>query len=196
LTSPGRTVKVIEVTTRGSTERVGSVETDAELVARLVQGDDRALAEVYRRHAPQVLAVANAVLRNQAAAEDVGHDVFVRLSRQPLSFDGGRGPLGTYLVVVAHGLALDRLRFEQAWSAPSAGDEAVTLSTPAEVWAAVSALPVQEAEALRLAYFGGATSREVARILEVAEETVASRIRSGLRRLRAAFIDQGIVHAT
>lgn len=184
---------------------MGGVQTDAELAARLVHGDDRALAEVYRRHAPQVLAVANAVLRNQAAAEDVCHDVFVGLSRQPHSFDSGQGSLGTYLVVVAHGLALDRLRFEQAWarreddqqarSAPSAGDP-VALSTPAEIWAAVSALPVQEAEALRLAYFGGATYREVARILEVAEETVTSRIRSGLRRLRAAFIDQGIVHAT
>jgi len=60
----------------------------------------------------------------------------------------------------------------------------------------VRALPVQEAEALRLAYFGGATYREVAGILDVAEETVTGRIRNGLRRLRAAFIDQGIVHAT
>ncbi len=66
----------------------------------------------------------------------------------------------------------------------------------AQIWAAVGALPVHEAEALRLAYFGGTTYREVASILQVAEGTVKSRIRSGLGRLRAAFVEQGIITAT
>lgn len=44
--------------------------------------------------------------------------------------------------------------------------------------------------------FGGTTYREVARILEVADETVTTRIRSGLMRLRAAFVEQGIIVAT
>lgn len=186
-----------------------SVETsDAQLAARLVEGDGLALAEVYRRHGPRVIAVANAVLRDRGAAEDVCQDVFVLLSRQPQRFDSARGSLVTYLVVVAHGRALDRLRSEQArarresrqaFLTPSASegadDKAIASSTAAQVWAAVSTLPPHEAEALRLAYFGGSTYREVASILQVAEGTVKSRIRSGLRRLRAAFIDQGIITA-
>lgn len=182
--------------------------TDLELAARLVDGDLQALAEAYRRHGSRVIAVANAVLRDQAAAEDVCHDVFVRLARQPQRFDSGRGSLLMYLVVVAHSRALDRLRAEQTRSrreerharlAPSAGDGAddmaIASSMAAQVWAAVGALPAAEAEALRLAYFGGRTYREVACILHVAEGTVKSRIRSGLRRLRAALIDQGIITA-
>lgn len=111
------------VATLLSTDQIGGTQTDAQLAARLVQGDDRALAEVYRRHAPRVLAVANAVLGDQTAAEDVCQDVFVHLSRRLQSFDGGRGSLGTYLVVVAHDRAVDRLRFEQAWAsaAPPTG---------------------------------------------------------------------------
>lgn len=183
--------------------------TDAELAARLVEGDAQALAEVYQRHGRQVIAVANAVLRDQAAAEDVCQDVFLRLFRHPHRFDAGRGSLGTYLVVIAHGRALDRLRSEQARArreaqharfAPSAlegaDDRAVASSMAAQIWAAVGALPVHEAEALRLAYFGGTTYREVAAILQVAEGTVKSRIRSGLRRLRAGFVEQGIITAT
>ena len=182
--------------------------TDAELAARLVDGDGQALAEVYRRHGSRVIAVAEAVLRDRAAAEDVCHDVFVRLSRHPQRFDSGRGSLVSYLVVVAQGRALDRLRSEHARSrreahqarlAPptteAADDKAIASSMAAEVWAAVSALPVREAEVLRLAYFGGSTYREVACILQIAEGTVKSRIRSGLRRLRAAFIAQGIIVA-
>lgn len=189
------------------TDRLGGSETDTELATRLARGDDRALAEVYRRHAPQVLAVANAVLQDQSAAEDVSHDVFVNLARQPLRFDSGRGSLGTYLVALAHGRALDRLRFEQGWASEKrgvrfasstsedAGDHPVTPPLATQIWAAVSTLPADEAEALRLAYFGGATYWEVARILDLAEGTVKSRIRSGLRRLRAEFVEQGIIGA-
>ena len=182
--------------------------TDAELAARLVGGDGEALAEVYRRHGSRVIAVANAVLRDQAAAEDVCQDVFVRLSRQPQRFDSGRGSLVAYLVVIAHGRAIDRLRSDQARvrreeqesrlaprAVEGADDEALAASMATQIWAAVSALPAHEAEALRLAYFGGSTYREVACILQVAEGTVKSRIRSGLRRLRAAFVDQGIITA-
>jgi RNA polymerase sigma-70 factor, ECF subfamily len=190
------------------TDSVGVDLTDAELATRLVEGDGQALAEVYRRHGSRVVAVANAVLRDRGAAEDVCQDVFVRLSRQPQRFDVGRGSLVTYLVVVAHGRALDRLRSEkarvrreeqQARFAPAtsegADDKAIASSMAAQVWAAVSALPAQEAEALRLAYFGGSTYREVACLLQVPEGTVKSRIRSGLRRLRAACIEQGMITA-
>jgi RNA polymerase sigma-70 factor (ECF subfamily) len=182
--------------------------TDAELRARLVAGDDQALAEVYRRHGSRVIAVANAVLRDQAAAEDVCQDVFVGLSRRPEKFDSERGSLCTYLTVIAHGRALDRLRSEQARArreaqqarfapsvSPDAGDRAVASSVSTQIWAAVSALPAKEAEAVRLAYFGDTTYRDVARILEVAEGTVKSRIRSGLRRLRAELTEQGIITA-
>lgn len=182
--------------------------TDAELMARLVADDLRALAEVYRRHAGRVIAVANAVLRDPAAAEDVCQDVFVALSRRPQGFDSERGSLGTYLALLAHGRALDRLRSEQARArrqqhhaslGPAAsqdpGDQAVSSAMATLIWTAVSALPVHEAEALRLAYFGDTTYREVARLLGVAEGTVKSRIRNGLRRLRTSFIEQGIIRA-
>ncbi len=192
--------------------RAGSVLvdlTDTELMDRLVDGDHQALAEVYRRHGARVISVADAVLGDRAAAEDVCQDVFLRLSRHPRRFDSGRGSLRTYLVVVAHGRALDRLRSERARArreqqlarldpvtSEAADDPAIASSMAAQVWAAVSALPAHEAEVLRLAYFGDTTYREVARMLEVAEGTVKSRIRSGLRRLRATFIEQGIVTAT
>lgn len=182
--------------------------TEAQIAAGLLEGDGEALAEAYRRYATRVIAVANAVLRDGAAAEDVCHDVFVGLSRRPETFDSERGSLGTYLVVVAHGRALDRLRSEQsrarreakeARATPStredAVDQVVNSAMATQIWAAVSALPVHEAEAVRLAYLGGSTYREVARILDVAEGTVKSRIRSGLRRLRATCIEQGMITA-
>lgn len=182
--------------------------SNSELVERILAGDQHALEEAYQRHGAAVLAVAKAVLRDQAAAEDVCQDVFVRLWREPRRFDSTRGSLATYLAVVAHSRALDRLRSEQARvrreeqqgrfipsTSEDAADQAIASAMSTRIWAAVSDLPFHEAEALRLAYFGDTTYREVARILDVAEGTVKSRIRSGLRRLRIAFIQEGIISA-
>jgi RNA polymerase sigma-70 factor, ECF subfamily len=165
--------------------------TDTELMARLEDGDDRALAEVYRRHGWRVIAVAGAVLRDREAAEDVCREVFVQLARHPERFDdGGRGTLSACLVVTAHRRAVDRLRGD------AVEGDGIASSTAARIWSAVDTLPVREAEAVRLACFGGTTCREVARLLEVAEGTVKRRIRRGLRQLRAELVEQGIITVT
>jgi RNA polymerase sigma-70 factor (ECF subfamily) len=70
--------------------------------------------------------------------------------------------------------------------------EAWDLAVAEQVREAVAALSDGEREAIELAYFGGHTYREVARILDQPEGTVKSRIRSGLTRLRQQLLERGI----
>jgi RNA polymerase sigma-70 factor (ECF subfamily) len=56
----------------------------------------------------------------------------------------------------------------------------------------MASLSDDERRAIELAYFGGHTYREVARLLDEPEGTIKSRIRTGLMRLRRQLLDRGI----
>ena len=66
------------------------------------------------------------------------------------------------------------------------------LAVADQVAAAMGELPEEERRAIELAYFDGHTYREVATLLDQPEGTVKSRIRNGMRRMRAVLADAGV----
>jgi RNA polymerase sigma-70 factor (ECF subfamily) len=181
------------------------VAEDAELAALIVARDQHALAELYRRYAGTCLALARRVLSDRALAEEVVQEVFVRTWREPGRFDPERGSVRSFLLAQVHGRAVDLLRSEtsrrareqrDALRATPAGDdlerEVMQLVESESVRRAIATLSAGERDAIELAYFGGHTYKEVAVLLEQPEGTVKSRIRSGLLRLRAALIEEGV----
>lgn len=174
---------------------------DTALVVAVGRFQEQALAEVYRRHGGSAYALASRVLRDDARAEEVTQDVFLRLWEQPERFDPSRGSLRSYLLVQAHRRAVDLLRQDtarterharaaQMEAAPgySLEDEIWDLTVSERVKEAFASLPDGERNAIELAYFGGHTYREVASILAEPEGTIKSRIRSGLRRLQGPLL--------
>jgi RNA polymerase sigma-70 factor (ECF subfamily) len=61
-----------------------------------------------------------------------------------------------------------------------------------DVKKALGELPPEERRAIELAYFEGYTYIKVAEILNEPEGTVKSRIRNGMRRMRATLVESGI----
>ncbi|MFN8028709.1 MAG: sigma-70 family RNA polymerase sigma factor [Acidimicrobiia bacterium] len=178
---------------------------DAGLVGAIARRDGDALAEAYRRHAGAVFALGSRMLWERAAAEELVQEVFLRLWEHPDRFDRSRGALRTFVLVDAHARCVDRIRAdtrrrnreEKVGRAEVAADYdldlgAWDLSVAEEVREALDTLPDGERAAIELAYFGGHTYREVARILGQPEGTVKSRIRGGLSRLRHQLADRGI----
>jgi RNA polymerase sigma-70 factor (ECF subfamily) len=179
--------------------------SDARLVTSIARYSEVALAEVYRRHGRAVYGLARRVLQDAGEAEDVTQEVFLRLWREPDRFDPGRGSLRSFLLVGAHGRAVDAVRSSSSRRAREAREasrtaraqydmqhEAWDLALADQVAQAMGALSDDERRAIELAYFEGRTYREVARVLDQPEGTVKSRIRSGLRRLRDALVDAGV----
>ena len=167
------------------------------LVVAIGRWQEPALAELYRRHGGAVFALAKRVAQDQAQAEEVTQDVFLRLWQQPERFDPSRGSLRSFLLVQARRRAVDHLRQDgarrqrherearlSARGEPSVEEDAWDQAMAERVRGAFSALEPGERQAIELAYFGGHTYREVARMLNQPEGTVKSRIRSGLRRMQ------------
>ena len=182
-----------------------AIASDASLVVGLARYQQSALGEVYRRHAGAVFGLAKRLLNDPAKAEEVVQEVFLRLWNQPDKFDPDRGSLRSFLLAQAHGRAVDALRSDIARRRREERDARQTATAgydlDREVWdmamaehvrTALATLNPAERAAVELAYFGGRTYREVAAELGEAEGTVKSRIRSGLKRLRAELVVAGV----
>ncbi len=178
---------------------------DRALAARLVSGDEAALREAYREHGAAVNGLAVRILSNEALAEEVVQDVFVRLWEQPDRFDATRGRLRAFLLSMTHSRAVERVRAEESLRRRHAAAErepieiaddparvAESRDVEQAVRAALTELPAAQRVPIEMAYFDGMSYRQVAAELGEAEGTVKYRIRTGMQKLRAALQTTGV----
>jgi RNA polymerase sigma-70 factor (ECF subfamily) len=183
--------------------------SDAALVIFVSRYEEGALAEVYKRHSGAVFGLGRRLLGDDARAEELVQEVFLRLWNEPTRFDPDRGTLRGYLLVDAHGRAVDVLRADTSRRDREARDarkmaahsydmehEIGDLVVSAKVRTALESLTQDQRQAIEVAYFGGYTYQEVASQLNVPEGTVKSRIRSGLRRLHDELVGAGVEMGT
>jgi RNA polymerase sigma-70 factor (ECF subfamily) len=196
-----------------STPATGVPDTDGALVARLAAGDDHALGHLYDRYGSLVYGLARRVTGSSASAEEITQEVFVQLWEHADRFDAAKGSLRAFLGAITHRRAVDWVRSEsrrrdrEARTAQdSATGQVATVvdittglaaqDTAARVRAAVETLPLEQREAVVLAYFGGLTFREVAARLGLPEGTAKSRLRLALGKLSAVLTAEGVTSWT
>ncbi len=174
---------------------------DGELARRLRDGDGEALATLYDRYAANVHGLAQVILRDDRLVEEVTHDVFLGLWRQPGTYDAARGPFVGWLLRVARNRAIDllRRRRERPFAAdatlaegiadrlvdpdPDPADQATASLDRRAVRAALERLTPDQRRLLELAYFDGLTQREIAARLDRPLGTVKSQIRTAMQRM-------------
>jgi RNA polymerase sigma-70 factor, ECF subfamily len=167
--------------------------TDAELWQRSQGLDQTAIAELYDRHASAAYGLA-VHLVGPAAAEDVVHDSFLTLLRNPAAYDPGRGAFRAWLLRVVHNGCVNLLRRRRTTGeeelafmrdpADQPVDQVIASLASGEVRAALQELSNDQREALVLAYYGGLSHSQLAAKLHVPLGTAKARVRRGLLALR------------
>lgn len=156
------------------------------------------MRSLYDRYGGMVYSVAQRVLNDSGAAEEVLQDIFMQLWRSAESFDPARGTLSGWLLVMARNRAIDRLRRRPVGVNVDAETANVPLGVNLEsavaqremmarVAAAVAALPEAQQKTLELAYYNGMTQTEIAAATGEPLGTVKTRLRSALQTLRQAL---------
>ena len=174
---------------------------EQQLVEGLLVGNEDAVRALYARFARPIFSLGLRLLGSAEAAEELTQDVFLMAWRKAARFDATRGRLSTWLMTIAHNLAVDRLRRETGVTRPTLVlvDEVPDTPTPGEEDpflerdAALRALAVlSQAERALLArtYFGGLTAREIAEADGIPLGTVKTRLRTALIKLRRANQDK------
>ncbi len=194
---------------RGYGGSCGVQDSDEELIGRLARGEIEALEALYTRYSRPVYSLALRILGDEGSAEEVTQDVFERVWRHAPSFDRARGRLATWLLGMAHHVAIDVVRHRQRRPQAITGEAGalVLKLVPdpqvdvarvthdniegAHVRDALQLLPEAQRRAIELAYFGGLSHLEIAAALGDPLGTVKARIRRGMERLRTALVDTG-----
>jgi len=169
---------------------------DADLLRRISQRDETAMAAIFDRYAKIVYSIALRVLHDPVEAEDVMQEVLMQVWRGPQSFVSDRGSLGAWLAVVSRNRAIDVLRRRH----PSDPVDEVVL--PASIDLAAEAerntliekvriimheLPQEQQTSMELAFFEGLTHSEIAEKTGDPLGTVKTRIRLALISIRKAL---------
>src|SRR5437764_2893177 len=148
---------------------------DQGLMRAFAYGDGSAGERLYDAYASRIYGLGLVMLGNEASAEDLVQDTFVKLWRNAARYDPARGSLDTWILLTARNLAIDALRRRvldarmldatkpRSEADPTAGPDVMAETTDLVERArrAMGSLSPEQRAALELAYFGGKTSSEV-----------------------------------
>ena len=163
----------------------------------LLAGNDDAIRTLYSRFGRPVYSLGLRLLGTRESAEELTQDVFLTAWRKAARFDPARGRLSTWLMTIAHNLAVDRLRRETGVSrptlvlvdevpdAPGLDEEAVLIERDSALRALESLSPAERLLVGR-AYFRGHTARENDDAYGNHLGTVKTRLRSAMIKVRKA----------
>ena len=179
---------------------------DVALIRQIAQAKPEALGELYDRYGRLVYSLAYAIIADQAVAEEITQDVFIRVWQRAGTYRPEQAQVSTWLTAITRHHAIDVLRRHKArpegsslsWddlppltlAAHDLEDQAERSVQEARVRAAIAALPADQQEALALAYLHGYTQQQIAERLRQPLGTIKTRIRAAMQKLRQKLVTE------
>ncbi|HZI48192.1 MAG TPA: RNA polymerase sigma factor [Pyrinomonadaceae bacterium] len=172
--------------------------TDERLLADAASGDTTAFQILYQRYRDPIFRFAYRMLGSVEAAEDVAHDCFLSLIRQPERFDSSKASFRTYLYAAARNQAAKQYSsFGRETTLNDLSQEPVAAERDEpmaqildnelafEVAGAIASLPPLQREALVLFEYEELSLAEIGAIVGVDANTVKARLFRAREKLRS-----------
>jgi RNA polymerase sigma-70 factor (ECF subfamily) len=177
--------------------------SDYELIQRFIKGEQSCFDQIIRRHKNKVFAYISLYIRDQALAEDLFQDTFMKVFQ---SVKAGKyqdnGKFISWVMRIAHNLIIDHFRRIKQMNTVSnddyesdlfnskkladatVEDDIIRRQIQKDVRKMIARLPDDQREVVILRHYAGLSFKEIAEITEVSINTALGRMRYALINMR------------
>jgi RNA polymerase sigma-70 factor, ECF subfamily len=173
---------------------------DEEIVRRVLGGDKALFEILMRRHNQRIYRIVQGILNNDAEAEDVMQEAYVRSYEHLASFEG-RSTFVTWLTRIAMHEAFARAQQSKRQTSLDYDDETAVVGSPENtpernvanmelhnaLESAISSLPPKYRSAIIMRDVEEMTTAEAANLLEISEESLKVRLHRARAMVRRAL---------
>jgi len=190
---------------------MNEMNSDYELITRFIKGEQSCFEDLIHRHKNKVFAYISLYIRDQALAEDIFQDTFLKVIQSVKSgryYDNGK--FISWVMRIAHNLIIDHFRrvkqmntvsndnyesdiFNSSKFADSTiEDDMIKRQIQKDIRKMITQLPDDQREVIILRHYAGLSFKEIADITDVSINTALGRMRYALINLRRIMDEKKI----
>jgi len=188
--------------------------SDYELITGFIKGNERCFEELINRHKNKVFSYINLYIRDQALAEDIFQDTFLKVIQSVKAgkySDNGR--FLSWVMRIAHNLIIDNYRRVKQLNVVSNDscetdlfnssklsdtnieDDYIRKQIKKDIRSMIGSLPEDQREVVILRHYADMSFKEIADITGVSINTALGRMRYALINLRKIMEEKKISFA-
>lgn len=173
-----------------------STYSEKDLVTFLKQRDKDVFDYLYNNYSAAIFGVINKIVKDFHTSEDVLQDVFVKIWARIDQYDPSRGSLFTWMMNIANNASLDTLRSKgnimKQKCDTECNDHLVNTATGKRtdtigLSGLLLKLKPDHQAIMKMVYYQGYTTLEVAQMLDIPSSTIKTRVRRSLTLLRQCY---------
>jgi RNA polymerase sigma factor (sigma-70 family) len=185
--------------------------SDYELIMRFIKGEQSCFEDIIHRHKNKVFAYISLYIRDQALAEDIFQDTFLKVIQSVKSgryYDNGK--FISWVMRIAHNLIIDHFRRIKQMNTVSNDnydsdifnsrkfadnnieDDLIKRQIQKDIRKMITQLPDDQKEVVILRHYAGLSFKEIAEITDVSINTALGRMRYALINLRKIMEEKKI----
>ena len=185
--------------------------SDYELIQGFINGEQSCFEQIIKRHKNKVFAYISLYIRDQALAEDIFQDTFIKVIQSVKNCKyQDNGKFISWVMRIAHNLIIDHFRrvkqmntvsnddYEsdlfnsKKFAESTVEDDMIRKQIQKDVRKMISHLPEDQREVVILRHYAGLSFKEIAEITDVSINTALGRMRYALINLRKLMEEKKI----